>query len=361
LPKRTQLSAEEDLSQYAAVALFLERALAVKPDLVVTKANVQAIAAICMHLDGLPLAIELAAARIKLFPPRALLQRMTHRLDVLTSGVQGVPARQQTLRNTIAWSYNLLDATEQRLFRRLSVFVGSFTLEAVESLCDIFAEEAGLALDGVTSLIDKSLLLQIEREGEAPRLLMLETLREYSLEVLATSGDEEVARQGHAAYYLSLTEKAGPELVCPQQAIWLDRLEREHANLHEAMHWSIAQGMMKHDMTEALRLGIALRNFWTVHGPYSDARKFLEQALAASEGVAAPVQTRALFTVAHFAFLQSDNDRAEELCQESLKLFRKLGDRPNIAYALYLLAWISRDDIKVDMAMVEEALALFPG
>ncbi|HET7638491.1 MAG TPA: NB-ARC domain-containing protein, partial [Ktedonobacteraceae bacterium] len=134
LPQRTQLSANKDLSQYAAVALFLERALAVKPDLAVTQANIQAIAAICVHLDGLPLAIELAAARIKLFPPRALLQRMTHRLDVLTGGVRGAPARQQTLRNTIEWSYNLLDAAEQRLFRRLSVFTGNFTLEAVESL-----------------------------------------------------------------------------------------------------------------------------------------------------------------------------------------------------------------------------------
>jgi tetratricopeptide (TPR) repeat protein len=188
---------------------------------------------------------------------------------------------------------------------------------------------------------------------------MLETLREYGLEVLAISVDDEITRQAHAAYYRNMTEKAGPELVGPQQAVWLDRLEREHANLHEAMHWSVAQGMMRHDMTEALRLGIALRNFWTVHGPYSEGRKFLEQALAANEGVAAPVQAKALFTAAHFAFLQSDYDRAEELCQESLKLFRELGDRPNIAYALYLLAWISRDNIKVDIAMVEEALALF--
>jgi predicted ATPase len=142
-----------------ASALFLERALAIKPDLALTEANLQAIAAICVHLDGLPLAIELATARIKLFPPRALLQRMTHRLDVLTGGVQGAPRRQQTLRNTIAWSYHLLDATEQRLFRRLSVFVGGSTLEAVEALYDASADGAGQVLDGVASLIDKSLLL----------------------------------------------------------------------------------------------------------------------------------------------------------------------------------------------------------
>ena len=188
LPKRTQLAANDDLSQYAAVALFLERALAIKPDLAVTEANIQAIAAICVHLDGLPLAIELAAARSKLFPPRALLQRMTHRLDVLTSGVQGVPDRQRTLRNTIAWSYNLLDAMEQQFFRWLSVFVGSYTLEAVEALCSAFADGAEQVLDRVTSLIDKSLLLQIEREGEEPRLVMLETIREYGLEILAARG-----------------------------------------------------------------------------------------------------------------------------------------------------------------------------
>jgi predicted ATPase/class 3 adenylate cyclase/DNA-binding CsgD family transcriptional regulator len=359
LPQRTQLSANEDLSQYAAVALFLERALAVKPDLAVTQANMQAIAAICVHLDGLPLAIELAAARIKLLPPRALLQRMTHRLDVLTGGVRGAPARQQTLRNTIEWSYNLLDAAEQRLFRRLSVFTGNFTLEAVESLSSTYADETGLTLDGVTSLIDKSLLLQIEREGEEPRLLMLETIREYGLEVLAASGEEEITRKAYIAYYLELAERAGPELVGRQQAAWLDRLEREHTNLQAALHWSVAQGRARHDMTVALRLGVALRNFWLVHGPYSEGRNFLEQALAASEGVAVPLQAKALYTAANLAFILSDHDRAEALCQESLKLFRELEDRPGMAFALYLLAWISRDNIKVDIAMVEEALELF--
>jgi DNA-binding CsgD family transcriptional regulator/tetratricopeptide (TPR) repeat protein len=188
---------------------------------------------------------------------------------------------------------------------------------------------------------------------------MQEMIREYGLEVLAASGEEEMARQAHAAYYLALAEKAGPELVGPQQAAWLHRLEREHANLHEALHWSIAQGKVKHDMTVALRLGVALQNFWVVHGPYSEGRNFLEQALAASEGAAAPVRAKALYVAANLAFIQSDFDPAEELCQESLKLFRELGDRPGIAYALYLLAWISRDNIKVDVAMVEEALALF--
>jgi predicted ATPase/class 3 adenylate cyclase len=165
LPKRTQLPALEEIAQYAALALFVQRAQAVKSDFVLTRANAHAIAAICLHLDGLPLAIELAAARIKLLPPQALLQRLTHRLDVLTSGTQGAPARQQTLRNAIAWSYNLLDAAEQRLFQRLSVFVGSFTLEAVEPLCGAFADGVDQILNGVDSLIDKSLLQQTEQGG----------------------------------------------------------------------------------------------------------------------------------------------------------------------------------------------------
>jgi predicted ATPase/class 3 adenylate cyclase/DNA-binding CsgD family transcriptional regulator len=361
LPKRTQLAANVDLSQYAAVALFLERALAIKPDLALTEANLQAIAAICVHLDGLPLAIELAAARIKLFPPRALLQRMTHRLDVLTGGVQGAPRRQQTLRNTIAWSYNLLDATEQQLFQRLSVFVGSYTLEAVEALCSAFADGAGQVLDGVASLIDKSLLLQIEREGEEPRLVMLETIREYGLEVLAASGEEEMTRQAHAAYYLALAEEAEPEYGGPQQVVWLERLEREHDNLRAALQWSIEPGATQQRIEIGLRLGGALRRFWLVHGHWSEGRSFLERALAASEGIAASVRAKALITAANIAVTQSDYDCAEALCQESLALYRELGDQPGISYSLYLLAWAARDrdNFAAARSFAEEALVLF--
>ena len=174
------------LSHYAAVALFLQRAQAVKPDFQLTQANARAIAEICVRLDGLPLAIELSAARMKLFPPKALLARLDQRLAVLTGTSRDVPTRQQTLRNTIAWSYNLLDDAEQRLFRRLSVFVGGCTLEAVEAVCADASDggEAAPVLERVASLLDKSLLQQTEQEGEEPRLLMLETIREYGLERL---------------------------------------------------------------------------------------------------------------------------------------------------------------------------------
>jgi len=181
--------------------------MAIKPDFDVTTANVQTIAMICRRLDGLPLAIELAAARIKLLPPQALLQRLIHPLNVLTSGRQNAPERHQTLRNTIAWSYHLLNAVEQQLFRRISVFVGSCSLETIEALYSSFPDRTMLVLDGVSSLIDKSLLRQIE-QGDVPRIVMLETIREYALEMLAANGEERLTRHAHAVYYLTLAEES---------------------------------------------------------------------------------------------------------------------------------------------------------
>src|SRR5437762_11021339 len=237
LPDPKRLPDLAVLSHNAAVALFLQRAQATKPDFQLTNANARAIAEICVRLDGLPLAIELAASRMKLLPPQALLARLDQRLLVLTGASRDVPARQQTLRNTIAWSYNLLDAVEQRLFRRLSVFVGGCTLQAIEAVCTDASDggEAGQVLERVTSLIDISLLQQTEQEGQEPRLLMLETIREYGLEVLATSGEMENTRQDHALYYVRLSEGAEPELAGSRQALWFERLEREHENLRAVM------------------------------------------------------------------------------------------------------------------------------
>ncbi len=235
LPDLAHLPESNMLSEYAAVALFLQRAQAAKPDFQMTRANARAIAAICVRLDGLPLAIELAAARVKLLPPHILLTRLEHRLQVLTRGAQDVPARQQTLRNMLAWSYDLLDAQEQRLFRRLSVFVGGCTLEAVEAMYTTLDETPANVLDGVASLIDKSLLQQTEQGAEEPRLVMLETIREYGLETLEASGEREITRRAHAAYYLALAEEAEPQLLGSQQAVWLERLEQEHDNLGFAL------------------------------------------------------------------------------------------------------------------------------
>src|SRR5947209_1862334 len=297
LPDLNDLPQSQTLSQYAAVALFLERAQAARPDFELTPANARAIAEICVRLDGLPLAIELAAARVKLLPPQALLARLEHRLQVLTGGARDVPARQQTLRNLLAWSYDLLDGKEQQLFGRLSVFVGGGTLEAVEGLSTALGDLPAYVLDGLTSLIDKSLLRQTEQEGQEPRLLMLETIREYGLEVLAASGEMESTRRAHATYYLALAELAELELGGPQQGVWLDRLEREHDNLRAALQWTIEQGEAGGSMEMALRLGGALRRFWWGRGHWSEGRNFLERALAtglAGTWIAPSVRAKAL-------------------------------------------------------------------
>jgi predicted ATPase/DNA-binding CsgD family transcriptional regulator len=371
LPDLTHLPESHILSQYAAVALFLERSRAVNPDFQVTPAHSRIIAEICVRLDGLPLAIELAAARIKLLSPPTLLARLEHRLQVLTSGARDVPLRQQTLRHTLAWSYDLLDAEEQRLFRRLSVFVGGYTLEAVEGLYTALGETPAGVLDRVASLMDKSLLRQVEQEGQEPRLLMLATIHEYGLEVLASSGEMASIRRAHAEYYLRLSEQAELELGGPQQAAWLERLEREHDNLRAALSWSLEQAGNKeaiegeHYKELALRLGGALRRFWVVHGYISEGRNFLERALTvgmplASTRIGASVQAKALIVAANLAFIQSDYERAEPLFQESLALYRELEDQPGVAFALSLLgsvAW-TKGDMAAARTLTEEALAI---
>jgi predicted ATPase/DNA-binding CsgD family transcriptional regulator len=322
-PRRIQFPAGEDLVQYAAITLFLQRTLAVKPDFALTKANILAISAICKHLDGLPLAIELAAARSKVLPPQALLQRLTHRLAVLTGGSQDVAVRQQTLRNTIAWSYNLLDAAEQWLFRRLSVFVGGCTLQAVEAICSTFADGGRPVLDGVASLIDKSLLQQTEQEGAEPRLVMLETIREYGLECLASSGELEQTRLAHAEYYLHLAEEAEPHLYGAEQVRWFDRLEQEHANLRAVLHWSVASKEAERRKETALRLAGVLVRFWVARGYISEGRTWLEKALANSEEIIPAVRANALSGASWLAFLQNDMEQAKVLCEEGLKCYRE--------------------------------------
>src|SRR6516164_2186599 len=227
LPNLSQLPAPELLADSAAVALFVQRAQAAMPTFEVSSANARAIAELCVQLDGLPLAIELAAARIKLLSPQALLARLGSRLELLTSPAQDVPTRQQTLRNTMSWSYRLLEAAEQRLFRRLCVFVGGATLEAVEAVCGERDERAGWALDGVASLLDKSLLQQTEHEGEEARLVLLGTIREYGLECLQSCGELEATRNAHAVYYLALAEEAEPRLRGAEQASFMAHLGME--------------------------------------------------------------------------------------------------------------------------------------
>jgi predicted ATPase/class 3 adenylate cyclase/DNA-binding CsgD family transcriptional regulator len=348
------------LSQQAAVALFLQQAQAVRPDFQLTDANARAIAELCARLDGLPLAIELAAARMKLFSPRALLARLGQRLSVLTSATRDVPARQQTLRNTIAWSYNLLDPREQWLFRQLSVFAGGCTLEAIEALCTSLGSESEPLLEGVASLVDKSLLQQVEpRVGEESRFVMLETIREYALERLKSHGETEAARRAHATYFLALAEEAEQGMTGPQQAFLLERLEQEHDNLRTAMQWSLEHAEEEKAMT--LRLGGALYSFWFVRAHFSEGRDFLERALLRSKEVAAPVQAKAMHAASELHEVLGSHDRAEVLCEESLVLYRELGDILGIASGLHLLADIAwgRGNLAEARTLGEESLMLF--
>jgi predicted ATPase/DNA-binding CsgD family transcriptional regulator len=338
---------DETLLEYAAVTLFVQRAQAIKPDFLLTAGNARTIAEICRHLDGLPLALELAAARSKLLSPQALLARLSHRLQVLTSGVQDAPVRQQTLRNTLAWSYDLLSAGEQRLFRWLSVFVGGCTLEAAEAVCQSpqeVGEHSPSVLEGIASLLDKSLVQQKERDGEAPRLVLLETLREFGLECLEQDGELEAAREAQARFYLELAEAAGPELQGSQQATWLERLEQEHSNLRAALEWGLEE--VEEQVTErrelALRLSAVLEAFWVQHGHYREARSFLERVLARSEQENTSLRARALWAAADLAIMRGDLAQTMLLGRQSLALYRELGDVRGMATCLLTLgrfAW----------------------
>jgi predicted ATPase/DNA-binding CsgD family transcriptional regulator len=359
LPDLTQLPESEPLAQVAAVALFLQRAWATKPDLQLTSTNARAIARICVQLDGLPLAIELAAARSKLLPPQALLARLGQRLAVLTSGAQEAPARQQTLRNTLAWSYNLLDAREQQLFRRLSVFVGGCTLQAVEALCTSLEDGRGAEgiLDGVASLLDKSLLYQTEREGEEPRLMMLETIREYGLECLTSRGKMELTRQAHAAYYLALAQEAATTWYGPEQQAWCDRLEQDHDNLRTALQWLLESK----EAALALQFSNALWWFWYTRDHVREGRTFLEKALAGSEEVAMSARAQALHDLGLLLEFLGEYQQAEKSCEECLALNLQLGNPAGAAWARFALGKVAFDQDKYSRAhaLLQEALPFF--
>jgi predicted ATPase/transcriptional regulator with XRE-family HTH domain len=364
LPELERLPATEVLASCPAVVLFLQRAQAVRPTFQMTEANARAIAEICVRLDGLPLALELAAARSKLLSPQELLARLSHRLEVLTGGPQDLPLRQQTLRNTLLWSYQLLQAQEQRLFRRLSVFAGGCTLQAAEAVCAALDgdEGAGHILERVTSLLDKNLLQTIQQEGKESRLVMLETIREYGLECLTASGDEEVTRQAHAAYYLAFAEEAEPHLFGAEQERWLKRLERDQSNLRVAQQWLVSGQASGKRKEMALRLANALARFWDVYNRWGEGSDFLERALVDSEETVMPqVRAKALETALIIALNRSDSERAEALCEESLAVYRQLGDKRGIGQALQRLGQIARTkwNFAAARSLIEEALTLY--
>ncbi|HZB08058.1 MAG TPA: tetratricopeptide repeat protein [Rubrobacter sp.] len=348
----------ERLTQYEAVRLFVERARAVKPDFAITNESAPAIAEICVRLDGLPLAIELAAARIKMLPPQAMLQRLTSRLKLLTGGARDLPERQRTLRATIEWSYALLDEGEQLLFGRLAVFSGGRTLEAIEAICDAEGDLPMDAFEGISSLLDKSLIRQEEGPDGEPRFVMLETVHEYAREKLGQSAEAEQIKRVHAEYFLTLAEEAFPELRGPDQLEWLERLEAEHDNMRAALSWASE----RKEAEVALRLGGSLWWFWWMRGHNSEGRRWLEQALVIEGRVSPEVRAMALAGAGELATSQGDLDRAKEVCEEGLELLLHEAREASEAKLCLLafLGWVAleREEYEQAKQLFEEGLAL---
>ena len=352
LPDPTRLPSLERLTQYETVRLFISRAQAVKPDFEVTNDNAPAVAEICSRLDGLPLAIELAAAFVKILPPQALLKRLEKRLPLLTGGARTLPTRQQTMRNAIAWSHDLLSPMDQTLFRRLAVFAGGCTIEAAETVVD---PEGSLdVFGGIASLVDKSLLRQEEGGGDA-RFHMLETVREYGLERLAASGEEPTTRERHAAWVLALAEQAEPELFGGNQQTWWKRLETELPNIRTAFAWFEQAG----DAERAQRLASSAGVFCFLRGHLREGQDRLRRALALPGETTPAARASALIGAGAIAWFRGDHDGAQALLEEGLAVARGGDFALGVATAQFTLAgalWAQGD---LDQALVlgEEAIA----
>ena len=360
LPDRTAPPVPDRLGENDAVRLFVARAHEVNPAFALTDANAVAVAEVCRRLDGLPLAIELAAAWAAVLPPPAMLARLGRRLPLLTEGPRDLPARQRTMRDAIAWSHDLLSLEEQALFRRLAVFAGGFTLEAAEAVTgegSTTGPAAGGVLAGVAALVDKSLLGRGEGPGGEPRFGMLETVREYGLEQLEASGEVAATRRAHAAFFLALAEEAAPALVAGTvEGGWFERLGAEHGNLSAALIWSLEEG----DAETALRLANALTEYWWYRGDFTEGREWLDRVLAIGHGAPTALRTEALYGAAGLALWQGDDQRAEALAEASLAAARDAGDILGSVRALWVLSVAAgcRGDGGRAAALAEEAVAL---
>jgi predicted ATPase/class 3 adenylate cyclase len=355
LPDPGRLPPVERLTEYEAVRLFIERAKAARPNFYVTDENVPAVAEICARLDGLPLAIELAAARIKLLPPEAMLKRLDSRLKLLSGGARDLPERQRTLRGAIEWSHALLGEGERVLFARLAVFSGGHSLEAVQAVCDARDDLLVDVLDGVSSLLDKSLLRQEEGPEGDPRFLMLETIHEYARERLRESGEAEELRRLHARYFLTVAEEAEPELTGPEQLAWFGRLEAEQDNMRAALSWAL-----ENEPETARRLAKALARFWEMRSYFSEGSRWLEAALSRSGHANPTARADALTEAGMSAWHRGEYERAAALHEEALALSRELGDERGIGFALNSLGAQELEKGNYDRALplFEEALAL---
>lgn len=361
-PHRSAHHAAEVVGENAAVRLFAARARDVEPGFALADEDLAAVAEVCRRLDGLPLAIELAAARSKVLPPSALLARLERRLPLLIGGNRDAPARQRTLRDAIAWSHDLLEPDEQRVFRRLAVFVGGWSLEAAESVVTAPDETDLDAFEGIASLVDKSLVRRdvgSDRSSQSGllRFGMLETIREFAQERLSASDERDVIRDRHAAWYLALAEQADPHLLMPDQEPWLERLEADGANLRAAEEWLHATGQAE----GALRLAGALRWFWLVRGGIREGTERLERALSVTEASLPVVRARALTGLGFLAAVGARHRRAVEALTEGLKQAKIAGDPWEIGWALHGLGLAAgyRGDSKRAEEHYGEALMAF--
>jgi predicted ATPase/DNA-binding NarL/FixJ family response regulator len=364
LPDPDHLPRLQELARVPAVALFLERAQALDPEFALDGENARTVAELCVRLDGLPLAIELAAARTGVLSPRMILDRLEQRLSLLRWDAPDLPTRQHTLRSAIGWSYDLLDTQEQALFRHLGVFAGGFTMEGARTVASAGSEETGHlpateeVFDGLASLVDKS-LVQVEGRGrEEVRYRLLESVREYALEQLGLQNELDEARRAHALYFLDLGERAEPELIGREQRAWFLRLEQEHDNLRAALRWLISQ---PEDMM-ALRLGAALGYFWWVRGHYSEGRRFLEELVGRAPGEATDPRTRglALSRLGVLLVVQGEMRQARTVLEEGLAVARSADDPHSVTVSLLCLGGMRARVIgewEKSAPLLEEALS----
>jgi predicted ATPase/class 3 adenylate cyclase len=356
LPDVEHLPPLDVLSQYEAVSLFIQRAKAVHPGFAVTDENAPAVAEICTRLDGLPLAIELAAARVRVLSPDAILERLQHRLALLTGGARDLPRRQQTLRDAIGWSYDLLDQPERVLFARLSTFVGGSSLDASEAVC---SPDLGIdILDGLSSLVDKSLLRRLDTEAGEPRFRMLQVMREYAMERLDEGKEMEELQGRHAEFFLAVGEEAEQHLLGPDQARWLDTVELEHDNIRSAIEW-----FKRNDVTRALRLAAATWRFWQIRGFLQEGRLRLTELLELPGASEDPlVHAKALEAAAGVRYWMADFEEARQLYEQTLEIHRARGDRGAEANALYNIGFTwSAPSLNHERAreLISEALSIF--
>lgn len=364
IPRSSAEASLEALTQYDSVRLFIARARAVKPGFSVTSSTAPAVAEICHRLDGLPLAIELAAARIKLLSPRALLKRLDRSLPLLTCGAATLPYRHQTLRDAIAWSYNLLTEEEQRVFRCLSIFSGGCTLEAAQAVCGpgrVLTEsaqepEGGGLLDTLSALVDKSLVRHTEQDDGEPRFSLLETIREFSWEQLESRGEDETAAGRHIDYFTALAEQSLSELLRSNQASWLEKIALDYDNMRAVFARVFRSG----DAKAGLRLGVALWNFWNMRGYGREGCDWLKQALEQAEDAPDGLRAQALRTFADLSIKLGDYATSRRCLEQALAICKDLGDKHGTMRALRGLANTARlqGDFASARTLFEEAALL---